>query len=321
MREPLILSASEPQGRALLELEAPAEVVVGEQVHVRVTIALAQPFLEQELIQPFRARLDVPVQLEVPWLQKDGVGAPESGPTLVVNGEVDRARSVEDRVEGETVYRVFELERTLSTDQVGHLVLAPTVLRYAHATRFRDDLLQGRVAEDRTDGSVEVAAWTVAVLDPPTEGRPPDYTGAVGSFTLHASVDPTTLALGQSLKLVLTIEGGGNLSSIEPPHLDDLEGLHLRGMLEGSRAGARVLTYDLAPRSAEVREVPSVRLAYFEPGGGYRVARSEAVAIRVQPSPEREPDPSAASTLLIAGIAFAALVVIAALVGRLSRRG
>jgi hypothetical protein len=129
------------------------------------------------------------------------------------------------------------------------------------------------------------------------------------------------LALGQSLKLVLTIQGDGDLSSIVPPHLDDLENLHLRGMLEGSRVGARVLVYDLAPRSAEVQEVPAVRLAYFEPGVGYRVTRSEAVAIHVQPAAERGPDPGGISTLWIAGIAFAGLVAIVALAARISRRG
>ncbi len=63
------------------------------------------------------------------------------------------------------------------------------------------------------------APFVLNVLDVPTEGRPEDFSGAVGTFQLEAGVDLATLEVGQALTLSVTLVGEGNIDQLPPPKL------------------------------------------------------------------------------------------------------
>jgi len=59
-------------------------------------------------------------------------------------------------------------------------------------------------------------------VDPlPTEGRPADFSGAVGDFQIASTADPKQLALGDPIDVEMTISGTGNFDAITPPVLTD----------------------------------------------------------------------------------------------------
>ena len=85
------------------------------------------------------------------------------------------------------------------------------------------------------------------------------------------------------------VAGRGDLAAIEPPRLEGLEGLRVRGRLEHLEEGRRTLTYELVPTSEGVRGVPGVRLVVFDPeAGDWRTLTSEVVPLEVLPA---EPEP------------------------------
>lgn len=57
----------------------------------------------------------------------------------------------------------------------------------------------------------------------PKEGRPADFSGAIGSFTLSGGVSPQQAKVGEPLTLSYTVEGYGNFSNIGAPKLMDAE--------------------------------------------------------------------------------------------------
>jgi hypothetical protein len=182
---------------------------------------------------------------------------------------------------------VFEIEEPFQTASPGTLVIPAPELRYAFATRFEESFVHDRVALDRTDAAVRGEEARVEVLALPEEGRPIDFTGAVGRFTIQTSAEPREVAAGESFRLSITIAGEGNFGRFESPRFVELERFDRLGTIEEPGEGRLTLRCDLVPRDERADEVPALALAYFDPSSpvGYRYARSEPIALRVLPRP------------------------------------
>ena len=277
--------------RALVEVDAPsAAVFVGQRVPLRLRFAVEEGFLEQSMVQPFGAHLDVPVQ--VTW---SGVEIREEAvaerSTFAWNETVRAARRLEDRaVEGRS-YRVYSVDADVLAAAPGSLAVPAPVLGYAYATRFEEGLLAGRVALDRVDAFVTGRPVELRVSALPEAGRPADFTGAVGTFSIEADAVPRAIDLGESLRLVLKVRGRGNLGSFEAPRWKDVGGFRVLGVVDEATAEERTFALDLSPYSASVWQIPSIPFAYFDPGDppGYRIARTEPIAVEVRGPPSGAP--------------------------------
>jgi len=292
------------EGIAFVELTTERrEPWVHERTRLRVRFGVAEDFLAERAVQPFRQRLDVPVQLVAPWVEtfpgaRVAVRPDETGrasSTLALNGDVGSVQRVDDRVVDGRPFRSFELGLELVAATPGDLELPAPVLALAYATRFEASLLDDRVAVDRTDVFVRGDPLVLSVLPLPEDGRPLDFSGAVGRVSLRAELEERVVRLGESLMLVLTIEGVHDPAALAVPRWRELGPFRVLGVLSETTPAARVLTLDLAPASERARQIPSLELPYFDPGppGAYRTARTEPIDVVVRPA--EEPDGGVAS--------------------------
>lgn len=297
-------AAQAPEEHAFVEVAAPRETFyVQERIRLRLRFGLEARFLRENLIPLFRQAIDVPVQVEARWLGSlqgtaplaEGAAAPEDQArprrTFSLNGGIAEAAQAAEVHVGDRTFTAFEFERSCLPLAPGELVIPEAVLTFAYATRFDEDLVHGRVPADRRDASVASRPLVLRILPLPEEGRPSGFTGAVGRFTIRAHAAPRELEAGASLRLSLVIEGEGNLATLEPPRLDDLEGFHVYGRIEEPGTGRRAVTYDLAALSEEVRAVPKIRFPFFDPGPptAWRVAESQPIPLTVRPAPAAGP--------------------------------
>lgn len=129
------------------------------------------------------------------------------------------------------------------------------------------------------------------VLDLPNEGRPPRFNGWIGEFEVSAEAKPTSVAVGEPITLALTVRGGGMLETARFPQLDEAPEL-VRDFNVPSETGAgevrgerKIFTQTLRARHDSVSEIPAIELPYFDPRSGrYRTARSDPIALEVEPS-------------------------------------
>ena len=310
------------QERAFIESRSERDTYyVHEPVRVTLVIGYDRAYFESHAIQLFSRRLDIPVQVEAPWLQalpgavarEEPVGGVDGGVTIALNGDSAMAVPAKDR----PPYAVIRLGRTYLPTRAGELLLPAPSLRYAYGTRFAEDFINGRVAVDRHEVTVTGGALRLTILPLPEEGRPAGFTGAVGSFLISAKVAPREVDAGAILKLTLTVEGDGNLERIPTPRLAGLTGFHLYGTLDDRGAATRTVTYDLAPLSPDVVAVPSIPFVYFDPGppGAYRTATTPPIPITVRAAgtdltvPAPEPNASGLNVPLMIGAGLLALAV------------
>ncbi len=109
-------------------------------------------------------------------------------------------------------------------------------------------------------------------VKPLPQGRPVDYIGAVGDFTLHSQLSATEIKANEALTYRLVIKGKGNLQLMQNPIVefpsefetyDPQVNLNIRSAANGV-TGERVIEYTIIPRYAGTFTVPSISLSYFD---------------------------------------------------------
>lgn len=273
--------------------------VVGESFELALVVAIERAFLDEKLIQLFQRRLELPVQVQAPWLatlagaELGPFAEPADGARLALGEELVRARRLPDEEREGRAFARFELARPCRATRVGPLLLEAPVLRLAYAETFADDFLEGRVPRDRHDALVHGKARALTILPPPEEGRPIDFSGAIGSFTLSARASRTELTVGESLTLELEVAGSGDLSDALAPRLDGLAGLRVLGELVEREPTRLVARYDLSAEAPGKLTIPAQTYATFDtaPPAGYRTLTSAPLALHVTPASPTEAAP------------------------------
>jgi hypothetical protein len=151
----------------------------------------------------------------------------------------------------------------------------------------------------------------VDVIDPPTEGRPSNFTGAVGHFRVTAQFEPPTGATGQPVTLRVRVEGQGNAKLIELPKLDlppTFEIYDQKNNAKYLKDGSSFKEFEvmIIPRQPGVFDIPPIQIATFDPQskkygavgsqplrltvtGAGTAAALTPTAPGVQPSPGQQP--------------------------------
>lgn len=129
---------------------------------------------------------------------------------------------------------------------------------------------------------------TLTVLPLPNRGKPNDFNGLVGNFTLKIEADKQSVTVGDPLTVKVTLEGVGNLKSAQMPAFDSVTDLRTfsAGSTENiSTAGYKVSgskTFDqvFVPQRPGRYRLPSFALSYFDPGAKlYKTLRTDSLEI------------------------------------------
>ncbi len=119
---------------------------------------------------------------------------------------------------------------------------------------------------------------------------PASFNGAVGAYAMTVNADRTSLEVGESMQLTVTVTGRGNLATMEAPVLDipaafDVYDPDVSTLLDRSGdllTGSKTFRYILIPRTNGVFEIPPVTFSWFDPGvGRYRTSSSAPIPVTV----------------------------------------
>lgn len=189
-------------------------------------------------------------------------------------------------------YFVYLLETTVYPERPGPFDFGNIALGMNYPITLRRDVF-GRISIDR-DRVVQVAAKTpsLEILAVPSQGRPADFNGAIGRFTVTATAKPTEVAVGDPITLTLAIRGSGTpLDRLSAPKLANVSELTKdfdvppespAGEIEGDR---KLFSVTLRPLREDVTQIPSLPMSYFDPGTEkFATARTNAIPIRVKPA-------------------------------------
>jgi hypothetical protein len=197
-------------------------------------------------------------------------------------------------VNGET-FNLHVIEGAISPTRTGKLAFGPCVMKAQIAVQRRtqqDDFFDnffGRV--EVREQAVTLPEVAIEVLPLPDEGRPADFTGAVGQWNLEVTAKPTEVAVGDPVTLTIKITGNGNIDTVSTPHITGLDNFKTYEPTskttknELSTTGERVFQQVLVPKMAGDVLLPEIRLSYFDPAEkAYRTASQGPVKLAVKAS-------------------------------------
>ena len=262
---------------------------VGEAAAVRVEVRFDRAFFRDHAAPLFQRQLDVPLQVKATWL--DGGDAATALPEraqsggarsrIVVNERVVAAEALADVVEDGRTFGVLTFSRRLAPRRAGRVELEAPRVRFAAATQFRDDFVNGRVPVDRIDCEVVGAPSSWSVEDVPQAGRPASFCGAVGVLQLEAKAASTQVGADGRIEVTLVVRGDGDLASWSLPQLA-IPGFYVLGALDRGGKNERAFALELELLDASLSAVPPIELASFDAESAtFVVAATAPVAFEV----------------------------------------
>lgn len=127
----------------------------------------------------------------------------------------------------------------------------------------------------------------IDVADVPTDGRPANFTGAVGHFRASAAFEPVTGTTNQPVTLRIRFEGQGNAKLIELPKLDlppSFELYDQKSQAKFMKDGTSFKEFEvlIIPREPGVFNISPIQMAVFDPDSKkFTVASTQTLNISV----------------------------------------
>ncbi|MBI4308941.1 MAG: protein BatD, partial [Candidatus Omnitrophica bacterium] len=250
------------------------EVYLGERVPLTVKLFIAQ--------LPMR-------NVQYPKMDKDGFGT----------DNFSQPRQYSQVLNG-MKYDVVDFKTFIYPGRAGDLAVGPVkieggLLYKAQGRRrsggvFDDDFFNGFFdSYQERPVTVNSQALHLKVLDLPPEGKPANFTGAVGQLDFKASISPAEVKVGDPVTLRMAISGEGNLKSIPMPVFNSnaVKTYEPQIKVEGN---AKTLEQVIIPTGEKIIEVPPLYFHYFDPiDGRYKTLRQGPFPLKVTaPAPGQE---------------------------------
>jgi hypothetical protein len=239
-------------------VDCPKQLYSGEVVPIDVYVAARQDLRLRQLSRPQIS--------DTEGLAYRVIGGQWQGGQQIISGQR---------------FNVYRIHGAVTALKPGQYALGPVAVRGG----VEDERERGGGFDDlfsRMMGQVQLREVPVAfdtvpieVLPLPKEGRPADFAGAVGQWNLEVTAKPTDVAVGDPITLTIKVSGSGNIDTVPAPKLGSLDGFKTYDPTtkttkdDLNTTGERVIQQVLIAKSTDVKELPEVRLAYFDP-----VARS-----------------------------------------------
>jgi BatD DUF11 like domain len=251
---------------AFIRLEVEGDHYPGEIVPVRIKAYFNQRF-----------KTDIN---SLPSLKGEAVAMPQLR---------EKPQQSEER-QGGVAYHVLSWDTTLSGLKVGkHSISLAMEASLIQPQRRRqlspfggslfDDPLMNDPFFDNFFGGVQRKPITVrspevifSVIPLPGEGRPENFSGAIGDFTLKVSADRGQLEVGEPLKLAMEISGQGNFERIDPPSFPEGQTWKTYAPTSSfvengnSYTGSKTFEMAVVARDAGAKEIPPLSFSFFHPG-------------------------------------------------------
>ncbi|HEY5297845.1 MAG TPA: BatD family protein [Verrucomicrobiae bacterium] len=195
---------------------------------------------------------------------------------------------------GNRVYTVVPLDLALTATKTGALTLGPFAANMVVVLPSQNDNSDPFIRDFFNRGeqkqiSLTTQTASVEALPLPDENKPANFSGAIGDFTMTASIGPTNLTVGDPVTIRLQISGTGDLGAIQLPD-QSLKNFKTfsptsktettdRLGLEGKKTFEEIIT----PENSDVHELPPFSFSFFNPDDGqYHMLTQPAVPLIVQ---------------------------------------
>ena len=190
------------------------------------------------------------------------------------------------QIDGDDVVIIFNYPESLSRSRSPFSMFDddPFFRNFGGFSSFGSRLAVEKVRPITAEAMVD----SIDVKPIPTDGRPDNYRGAIGRYSIATKATPTVVQAGDPITLQIEISGSGPLDVVRAPALSQSDDLardfkvaddKLSGIVDGS---SKRFTTTIRPTRPRIEQIPPIEFSYFDPDSEQFVtARSKPIAIEV----------------------------------------
>ncbi len=268
------------------------DYLASENVHLVAEVSKANPYINEAITVTYKLYVSHDVSITSSWRE---VETPKYADFWSQN--IDNSgnfKIYEGKYQGED-YRFVILRTTLLYPQkTGKLDIEPLTLDVPIDVPGSSRDLFGRRLMSRVNKTISAGKRTIDVKPLPLEGKPDNFLGAVGDFSLDVATNKKKLNASEALELSVKVTGSGNLKLTEiptiklPSSLEVYEPEHKENV-RTDRSGMRgdiQDVYTVVPQFKGKYPIRPITFSYFDPKTEqYKTLSSEEIVIEVENGP------------------------------------
>ena len=276
--------------------------VASENIHLVAEISKINPYLNEAITVVYKLYVSPNTGVDN-WREID---IPRYNDFWSQNIDIQGQKVQNGTFNGED-YRFLVLRKTvLYPQKTGKLDIEPLSLDITvQVPTNRRDIFGSRLMT-RVNKTVSAGNKTINVKALPDEGKPIDFTGAVGDFSFNIFTSKTKLDASESLQAKVEVNGKGNLKLFKlpkislPSSLEVYEPEHAENVkttLDGMQ-GTISDSYTIVPQFKGKYPIPSISFSYFDlKTESYKRLSSQEIIIDVLEGPNSRSSTNTATTV------------------------
>lgn len=267
------------------------DLLASENLHLVAEVSKSDPYLNEAITVVYKLYVSPRISVSN-WRELD---SPKYSDFWSQAIDMKQLKIENGEYEGEP-YRYVILRKTvLYPQKTGKLDIEPLTLSVSvDVPTKRRDIFGGRLYST-VNKTVAAGNRVINVKSLPLEGKPEDFSGAVGKFEFKVTTNKIELDATESLDAKVLVSGNGNLKLFDLPKLNVPSGLEQYEPQHNERVRTNLTgmggnisdTYTLVPQYKGKYPIPPISFSYFDlKTETYKTISSEEIIINVNNGPD-----------------------------------
>jgi hypothetical protein len=269
-----------------------SQISADDNLYLVAEISNTSPYINQPITAVYKLYFSYNIGI-TKW---DELSKPKYNDFWSQNIDIKQLVAEEGMFKGER-YRYIVLKKVILYPQKsGKLVIKPLAMDIDVQLPTNRRNMYGQVEVINGNKRVSAGAKIINVRPLPEAGKPADFTGAVGKFDFQAIPSKTTLKSGESLDLVLSVAGTGNLKLFTLPKPEVPNALEMYDAVHSEKVNIPLSgmngkisdSYTIVPQYKGDYVIKPMHFSYFDLGTGtYKTISSSEIKISVLDGPSQ----------------------------------
>ena len=269
-----------------------ADYVASENVHLIAEVSKSNPFLNEAITIVYKLYVSNDVSITRSWQELDTPKFQDFWSQYIE--EKGEQQIYETTYEGKPYRYVILKKAVLYPQKTGELTIEPLTLDVPIDVQGNTRDIFGRRRMTRVNRTISAGKRIINVKPLPTEGRPDDFSGAVGNFNFSVSVNKTMLDANEALELKIRTKGIGNLKLFNLPSLTLPSSLEVYEPVRDNKVAINIKgmngfisdTYTIIPQYKGSYPIRPITFSYFDvTSSKYKTIISDEIVVKVQNGP------------------------------------
>ena len=269
-----------------------ADYVASENVHLIAEVSKSNPFLNEAITIVYKLYVSNDVSITRSWQELDTPKFQDFWSQYIE--EKGEQQIYETTYEGKPYRYVILRKAVLYPQKTGELTIEPLTLDVPIDVQGNTRDIFGRRRMTRVNRTISAGKRIINVKPLPIEGRPDDFSGAVGNFNFSVSVNKTMLDANEALELKIRTKGIGNLKLFNLPSLTLPSSLEVYEPVRDNKVAINIKgmngfisdTYTIIPQYKGSYPIRPISFSYFDvTSSKYKTIISDEIVVKVQNGP------------------------------------